>query len=301
MKMNNLDNEMAKAQVLIEALPYIQKFNRKIIVVKYGGSAMVDEELKKKVIEDVVLLKLVGFKPIIVHGGGKEISKWVDKVGMETNFVGGLRVTDAPTMEVAEMVLNKVNKSLVNLISQLGVKSVGISGKDGGMLKVDKKLSQGQDIGFVGEIKEVDPKVIYTLLENDFLPVICPVGIDDDFNTYNINADDAACAIARAVNAEKLAFLTDIEGVYRDKDNPDTLISELVLDEAEELINEGCIGGGMLPKLTNCIDAIRHGVSRVHIMDGRIPHCLLLEIFTNKGIGTAILNKGAERFYVTDK
>lgn len=301
MKMNNLDNEMAKAQVLIEALPYIQKFNRKIIVVKYGGSAMVDEELKKKVIEDVVLLKLVGFKPIIVHGGGKEISKWVDKVGMETNFVGGLRVTDAPTMEVAEMVLNKVNKSLVNLISQLGVKSVGISGKDGGMLKVDKKLSQGQDIGFVGEIKEVDPKVIYTLLENDFLPVICPIGIDDGFNTYNINADDAACAIARAVNAEKLAFLTDIEGVYRDKDNPDTLISELVLDEAEELINEGCIGGGMLPKLTNCIDAIRQGVSRVHIMDGRIPHCLLLEIFTNKGIGTAILNKGAERFYVTDK
>lgn len=299
--MNNLDNEMAKAQVLIEALPYIQKFNRKIIVVKYGGSAMVDEELKKKVIEDVVLLKLVGFKPIIVHGGGKEISRWVDKVGMETNFVGGLRVTDAPTMEVAEMVLNKVNKSLVNLIQQLGVKSVGISGKDGGMLKVDKKLSQGQDIGFVGEIKEVDPKVIYTLLENDFLPVICPVGIDDDFNTYNINADDAACAIARAVNAEKLAFLTDIEGVYRDKDNPDTLISELALDEAEELINEGCIGGGMLPKLNNCIDAIRQGVSRVHIMDGRIPHCLLLEIFTNKGIGTAILNKGAERFYVADK
>lgn len=292
---------MAKAQVLIEALPYIQKFNRKIIVVKYGGSAMVDEELKKKVIEDVVLLKLVGFKPIIVHGGGKEISKWVDKVGMETNFVGGLRVTDAPTMEVAEMVLNKVNKSLVNLIQQLGIKSVGISGKDGGMLKVEKKLSQGQDIGFVGEIKEVDPKVIYTLLENDFLPVICPIGIDDDFNTYNINADDAACAIARAVNAEKLAFLTDIEGVYRDKDDPDTLISELVLDEAEELINDGCIGGGMLPKLTNCIDAIRQGVSRVHIMDGRIPHCLLLEIFTNKGIGTAILNKGAERFYVTDK
>ncbi len=299
--MNNLDKEMAKAQVLIEALPYIQKFNRKIIVVKYGGSAMVDEELKKKVIEDVVLLKLVGFKPIIVHGGGKEISKWVDKVGMETSFVGGLRVTDGPTMEVAEMVLNRVNKSLVNLIQQLGVKSVGISGKDGGMLRVDKKLCDGQDIGFVGDIREVEPKVIYTLLENDFLPVICPIGIDDDFNTYNINADDAACAIAKAVNAEKLAFLTDIEGVYRDKDDPDSLISELVLDEAEELIKDGCIGGGMLPKLTNCIDAIRQGVSRVHIMDGRIPHCLLLEIFTNKGIGTAILNKGAERFYVTDK
>lgn len=295
--MINLDNEMAKAQVLIEALPYIQKFNRKIIVVKYGGSAMVDEELKKKVIEDVVLLKLVGFKPIIVHGGGKEISRWVDKVGMETNFVNGLRVTDAATMEVAEMVLNKVNKSLVNMIQELGVKAVGISGKDGGLLKVDKKLSGGMDIGFVGEIKSVDPKVIYTLLENDFLPVVCPVGIDDEYDTYNINADDAACAIAKAVNAEKLAFLTDIEGVYKDKDDPDTLISELFIDEAEALISDGFIGGGMLPKLNNCIDAIREGVSRVHIMDGRIPHCLLLEIFTNKGIGTAILNKGAEKFY----
>lgn len=299
--MINLDNEMAKARVLIEALPYIQKFNRKIIVVKYGGSAMVDEELKKSVIEDVVLLKLVGFKPIIVHGGGKEISKWVDKVGMETKFVNGLRVTDEPTMEIAEMVLNKVNKSLVNLIQELGVKAVGISGKDGAMLKVNKKLSNGEDIGFVGDIKEVDAKVIYTLLENDFLPVICPIGVDDDFNTYNINADDAACAIAKAVNAEKLAFLTDIEGVYKDKDDPNTLISELDLDEADALIKEGYIGGGMLPKLNNCIDAIEKGVSRVHIMDGRIPHCLLLEIFTHKGIGTAIIDKGAERFYDENK
>lgn len=294
--MNNLDEEMKKAEVLIEALPYIQKFNRKIIVVKYGGSAMVDEELKKKVIEDVVLLKLVGFKPIIVHGGGKEISKWVDKVGMETNFVNGLRVTDEPTMEIAEMVLNKVNKSLVNLIQQLGVKAVGVSGKDGGLLNVTKKLSNGQDIGFVGEIKEVNPKVIETLLENDFLPVICPIGTDDEYNTYNINADDAACAIAKACKAEKLAFLTDIEGVYKDKDDPSTLISELVLEEARNLIGDGFIGGGMLPKLNNCIDAIENGVKRVHIMDGRIPHCLLLEIFTNKGIGTAILSKGAEKF-----
>ena len=297
----NLENEMMKAEVLIEALPYIQKFNRKIIVVKYGGSAMVDEELKKKVIEDVVLLKLVGFKPIIVHGGGKEISKWVDKVGMETNFINGLRVTDEATMEIAEMVLNKVNKNLVNLVQSLGVKSVGISGKDGGMLKVEKKLSNGQDIGYVGEIKEVDAKIIHTLLENDFLPVICPVGVDDENNTYNINADDAACAIAKAVKAEKLAFLTDIEGVYKDKDDPSTLISELEIDEADELINSGFIGGGMLPKLNNCIDAIRNGVSRVHIMDGRMPHCLLLEIFTNKGVGTAILKKGAERFYGKDQ
>lgn len=299
--MINFDIEKSKAEVLIEALPYIQKFNRKIIVVKYGGSAMVDEELKRKVIEDVVLLKLVGFKPIIVHGGGKEISRWVDKVGMETHFVNGLRVTDEPTMEIAEMVLNKVNKNLVSLVQQLGVKACGISGKDGAMLKVTKKLSNGEDIGFVGEVKEVDPKVILNLLENDFLPVICPVGTDENGNSYNINADDAACAIAKAVKAEKLAFLTDIEGVYKDKDDPDTLISELDLDEADELIKNGYIGGGMLPKLNNCIDAVENGVSRVHIMDGRIPHCLLLEIFTNKGIGTAILNKGGERFYDENK
>ena len=203
-----------KANVLIEALPYIQRFNRKIIVIKYGGSAMVDEELKRNVIQDVVLLKLVGFKPIIVHGGGKEISRWVGKVGMEPKFVNGLRVTDADTMEVAEMVLNKVNKELVTMIQSLGVNAFGISGKDGGLLNVEKKLSKGEDIGFVGNIKNVNPKVLYDLLDNDFLPVVCPVGMDDDFNTYNINADDAACAIARAVKAEKLAFLTDVEGVY---------------------------------------------------------------------------------------
>lgn len=297
----NLDVEKSKAEVLIEALPYIQKFNRKIIVVKYGGSAMVDEELKKKVIEDVVLLKLVGFKPIIVHGGGKEISKWVDKVGMETHFVNGLRVTDVPTMEIAEMVLNRVNKSLVSLVQNLGVEACGISGKDGEILKVTKKLSNGEDIGFVGEVKEVNPKLVLDLIENDFLPVICPVGTDENGNSYNVNADDAACAIAKAVKAEKLAFLTDIEGVYRDKDDPSTLISELDLEEAHELIKDGYIGGGMLPKLNNCIDAVENGVSRVHIMDGRIPHCLLLEIFTNNGIGTAILSKGGERFSDKDK
>ena len=297
----NLDVEKSKAEVLIEALPYIQKFNRKIIVVKYGGSAMVDEELKKKVIEDVVLLKLVGFKPIIVHGGGKEISKWVDIVGMETHFVNGLRVTDVPTMEIAEMVLNRVNKNLVSLVQNLGVEACGISGKDGEILKVTKKLSNGEDIGFVGEVKEVNPKLILDLIENDFLPVICPVGTDENGNSYNVNADDAACAIAKAVKAEKLAFLTDIEGVYRDKDDPGTLISELDLEEAHELIKDGYIGGGMLPKLNNCIDAVENGVSRVHIMDGRIPHCLLLEIFTNNGIGTAILSKGGERFSDKDK
>ncbi len=288
---------MHKAEVLIEALPYIRRFNRKIIVVKYGGSAMVDQELKRNVIKDVVLLKLVGFKPIIVHGGGKEISTWVGKVGMEPHFVNGLRVTDASTMEIAEMVLNRVNKGLVQMVQELGVKAVGISGKDGGLLNVEKRTSGGEDIGYVGSIKHVSPKILYDLLEKDFLPIVCPIGYDDKFDTYNINADDAACAIAKEVNAEKLAFLTDVEGVYRDFEDKSSLISELTLDEAEQFIAQGMAGGGMIPKLQNCVDALREGVSRVHILDGRIPHCLLLEIFTNKGIGTAILNSKEERYY----
>lgn len=297
MEDRSMDELLKKASVLIEALPYIQRFNRKIIVVKYGGSAMVDEELKRSVIEDVTLLKLVGFKPIIVHGGGKEISRWVEKSGMEPKFVNGLRITDEPTMEIAEMVLNKVNKSLVQLVEQLGVLAVGVSGKDGGMLKVDKKYAGGEDIGFVGDIREVNPKILYDLLEKDFLPIVAPIGLDDHYQTYNINADDAACAIARAVSAEKLAFLTDIEGVYKDPKDPSTLISELPVTEARKLIDSGFIGGGMLPKLGNCMDAIENGVSRVHILDGRIPHCLLLEIFTNRGIGTAILGDKETKFY----
>lgn len=293
----SMQKYLDKAEVLIEALPYIQRFNRKIIVVKYGGSAMVDETLKERVIQDVTLLKLVGFKPIIVHGGGKEISKWVGKVGMEPEFVNGLRVTDEATMELAEMVLGKVNKSLVQLVESLGVRAIGISGKDGKLLSVEKKYADGEDIGFVGEITHVNADILYDLLEKDFLPIVCPIGLDDAYQTYNINADDAACAIARAMKAEKLAFLTDIEGVYKDPDDPDTLISELPVTEAEALMKQGYIGGGMLPKLQNCIDAIENGVSRVHILDGRIPHCLLLEIFTNKGIGTAILNDTDERYY----
>lgn len=287
---------MEKAQVLIEALPYIQRFNRKIIVVKYGGSAMIDEELKKHVIQDVTLLKLVGFKPIIVHGGGKEISRWVEKTGMQPEFVNGLRKTDAATMEIAEMVLNKVNKSLVQMVEELGVNAIGISGKDGGLLRVEKKYSGGQDIGYVGEITEVNPKILEDLLERDFLPIVCPIGMDANYETYNINADDAACAIAQAVQAEKLAFLTDIEGVYKDPADKSTLISELTVSEARELIADGFIGGGMLPKLNNCMEAIEKGVSRVHILDGRIAHCLLLEIFTNKGIGTAILDDKEKKF-----
>ena len=288
---------LEKAEVLIEALPYIQRFNRKIVVIKYGGSAMLDEELKANVIKDAVLLKLVGFKPIIVHGGGKEISRWVGKVGMEAKFVNGLRVTDKDTMEIAEMVLAKVNKELVNYVQSLGVRAVGISGKDGGLLKCKKKLSGGEDIGYVGEVTEVDPKILHDLLEKDFLPIVFPVGYDENYDTYNINADDAACAIAEAVHAEKLAFLSDIEGVYKDQNDPSTLISELHVNEAQALIEEGFVGGGMIPKLNNCIHAIEKGVNRVHILDGRIPHSLLLEIFTNKGMGPAILRADGEKFY----
>lgn len=286
----DMEKVLQKAEVLIEALPYIQRFNRKIIVVKYGGSAMSNEELQKNVIKDVTLLKLVGFKPIIVHGGGKEISRWVGKVGMEPRFVNGLRVTDAETMEIAEMVLNKVNKGLVSMVQELGVKAVGVSGKDGGLLKVEKKYSDGQDIGYVGEVTQVNPKVLYDLLEKDFLPIVAPIGMDEGFSTYNINADDAACAIASAVDAEKLAFLTDIEGLYRDINDKSSFISRLTVGEADELISGGFIGGGMLPKLNNCTAAVRNGVNRVHILDGRVPHCLLLEIFTRQGIGTAIIS-----------
>ncbi len=289
---NEMTQGLSKAQTLIEALPYIREFNNKVVVVKYGGSAMLDEELKRNVIKDVALLKLIGMHPVIVHGGGKEISKWVSYMGKEPQFVGGLRVTDSDTMEVAEMVLNKVNKSLVQLLEEIGVKAVGVSGKDGGMLTVQRKLVDGNDIGFVGDITDVNTGIIDTLIENGYVPVIAPIGMDVEFQSYNINADDAACAIAQSLGAEKLAFLTDIEGVYKDKDDPSTLMSVLTLQDAEELIGDGYIGGGMLPKLRNCIDAVRGGVSRVHILDGRKAHCLLLEFFTEKGVGTAIIDDG---------
>jgi len=250
---------------------------------------MANPELQRNVIKDVTLLKLVGFKPIIVHGGGKEISRWVSKVGKEAKFVNGLRVTDEETMEIAEMVLSKVNKQLVTMVQELGVKAVGVSGKDSGLLHVQKKYSNGEDIGFVGDVDQVNPKVLFDLLENDYLPIVAPIGLGDEFASYNINADDAACAIAKAVGAEKLAFLTDVEGLYRDFEDKDSFISRLTASQADELIASGTIGGGMLPKLNNCTDAVKNGVGRVHILDGRIPHCLLLEIFTNKGIGTAIV------------
>ena len=262
----NVDEIMTKANTLIEALPYIRRFNGATIIVKYGGSAMLDAQLKMNVIKDVALLKLVGMRPIIVHGGGKEISKWVKLSGKEPEFYNGLRVTDKETMNIAEMVLNKVNKELVGLMQKMGVNAVGLCGKDGNMIRVNKKMPDGKDIGFVGEV-------------------------DDEFNAYNINADDAACGVAKAMDAEKLVFLTDIEGVFIDPANKKTLISEMDIKTAKEFIENGVVGGGMLPKLNNCIDAIEQGVSRVHILDGRVAHCLLLEFFTEKGIGTAILKE----------
>ena len=284
-----MDKLLEKAGTLIEALPYIQAFNKKIVVVKYGGSAMLDENLKKKVIQDIVLLKLEGMQPVIVHGGGKEISKWLEKVNIEPHFVNGLRFTDDATMEVVEMVLNKVNKELVQMIGELGMKAVGISGKDGSLLHCHKKEVDGEDIGLVGEVSEVNPDIIFDLLEKDFLPVICPVGFDKEYTSYNVNADDAACAIAKALKAEKLAFLTDVEGVYKDFNDKSSLIEKISISEIEKLIENGQMGGGMLPKLANCVDAVKNGANRVTIADGRVAHCLLLEMFTNKGIGTMIV------------
>ena len=294
-----------KAEILSEALPYIQRFHGKTIVIKYGGNAMTEPALQEAFARDVVLLKLVGMNPVVVHGGGPQINSALHRVGIKSQFVQGMRVTDPATMEVVEWVLcGEVQGDLVQMINGCGGHAVGLNGKDAAMIKARRLRLQDvndpnvwHDVGQVGRIDAVNPALIKTLIDDHFIPVISPIGMGEDGLAYNINADDAACAIARAMKAEKLAFLTDIEGVYKDPDDPDTLISELPVTEAEDLMNQGYIGGGMLPKLQNCIDAIENGVSRVHILDGRIPHCLLLEIFTNKGIGTAILNDTDERYY----
>lgn len=290
--------DIEKAEILIEALPYIQRFNGKIIVIKCGGSVMEDPDLMQSIIEDVVLLKLVGFKPIIVHGGGKEISHWIEKTGLETKFVNGLRVTDEATLEIVEMALAKVNGAIVRDIEALGVKAMGVSGKSGGLLYAVKRDSdEGEDLGFVGAIKHVEGKVLLDIMEKDYLPVVYPLALDNEFNTYNINADDAACAIAKVLKAEKLAFLSDVPGVLKDINDPESVIAEMYTEEAEILIKSGVIAGGMIPKLHNCIDAIKKGVNRVHVIDGRIPHSLLLEFFTNKGAGTAIMSHKEFRYY----
>lgn len=292
-----MDKITVKAETLIEALPYIRDFNNKRVVVKYGGSAMQDKALEESVIKDVALLKLVGMQPIIVHGGGKEINQWINRLGMETRFEEGFRVTDKDTMEVVEMVLNRVNKYLVQMVEHLGVKAIGICGKDGDMLHVKKKMPNGKDIGYVGDVDTVTTDILDTLLENDYIPIIAPIGMDDKGETYNINADDAACAIAGSIRAEKLAFLTDVEGVCMNPEDSSSLVPVLNLIEANKLIESGVISGGMLPKVNNCIHAVNSGVNRVHILDGRREHCLLLEFFTKRGIGTAIIGDDSEPYF----
>ena len=281
--------EQNKAQVLVDALSYIQKFAGDTVVIKYGGSAMTNEVVKQSVLKDIAVLKSVGIKPVIVHGGGKDINTWLDKVGIESEFKNGLRVTTKETLEVAEMVLSgKLNKGLVQHMERIGTHAVGLSGKDGDMLTVKKHLSDGADIGYVGEIVDVKTDLIETLLLNGYTPIISTIGLDDKYNAYNINADDVATAIARALKASKLVFLTDIEGVLKDPNDPSTLISKIDTESAKELFASGVIQGGMIPKLHNCIDAVQDDVKKVHILDGRMEHSLLIEIFTTNGIGTEI-------------
>ncbi|WP_302132824.1 acetylglutamate kinase [Thomasclavelia spiroformis] len=281
--------EQNKAQVLVDALSYIQKFAGDTVVIKYGGSAMTNEVVKQSVLKDIAVLKSVGIKPVIVHGGGKDINIWLNKVGIESEFKNGLRVTTKETLEVAEMVLSgKLNKGLVQHMERIGTHAVGLSGKDGDMLTVKKHLSNGADIGYVGEIVDVKTDLIETLLLNGYTPIISTIGLDDKYNAYNINADDVATAIARALKASKLVFLTDIEGVLKDPNDPSTLISKIDTKSAKELFASGAIQGGMIPKLHNCIDAVQDDVKKVHILDGRMEHSLLIEIFTTNGIGTEI-------------
>jgi acetylglutamate kinase len=282
--------EISKAGVLIEAIPYIRRFAGSIVVVKYGGSAMVDEELKRSVIEDIAMLKYIGLKPVVVHGGGKEISSLLKQLGKESIFIDGLRVTDSETARYAEMVLSgSISKELVDSLESVGIKAVGISGKDGRMLTCSKKLDErGRDLGFDGQIERVDTALLETLLSNNFVPVISPVGVDEASNTYNINADYAASAIAGALNAQKLIFLTDVEGILKDKDDPSTILRSLSRNQALAYIADGTIKGGMIPKVQCCLDGLDKGVESVHVLDGRLPHAILLEIFTTEGIGTMV-------------
>lgn len=278
-----------KAKVLVEALPYIKEFYGKTVVIKYGGSAMIDDMIKETVIQDIILMKLVGINPVIVHGGGPDINKALKQMDKQSEFVNGLRVTDRETMEIVEMVLaGKVNKSIVSHIQNQGINAVGISGKDGATLQAEKKLVNGMDVGFVGEVVDVNTKLITTLIEQDFIPVIAPIGIDKEGNSYNINADYAAVAVAGALKAQKLVFLTDVEGVLKDVSDSSSIISRLSIKDVDQYIKNGIISGGMIPKVECCVEGVKKGVKTVHILDGRVEHCLLLEIFTQKGVGTMI-------------
>ena len=276
-----------RAEVLTEALPYIKRYTGKTVVVKYGGNAMVNEELKQQVMEDIVLLWLIGIKVVLVHGGGPEINEMMQKLGKEAVFVDGLRVTDKDTVDIVQMVLaGKVNKTLVNLLEKKGGKAIGISGMDGRLIEAEIK---DERLGYVGNITNINIAPVTDLLQKGYIPVISTLGCDADGNTYNINGDTAAAHIAGALEAERLIMMTDIAGILRDKDDPFTLIPEVKVSEAESLYEEGVISGGMIPKVECCIEAIEHGVNNVIIMDGRVPHSILMELLTDEGAGTMVM------------
>ena len=281
-----------RAEVLTQALPYIKRYNGKIVVVKYGGNAMINPELKQQVMEDIVLLWLIGVKVVLVHGGGPEISEMMSKLGKKAEFVNGLRVTDKETVEIAQMVLaGKINKSLVNLLGMKGGKAMGISGMDGKLIEAKVKNT---DLGYVGEITKINIQPIRDLLEKGYIPVVSTIGCDNEGNVYNINGDTAAAHIAGALNAKRLIMMTDIAGILRDKDDLSTLIPEITVSEAKTLFDEGVISGGMIPKVDCCIEAIGKGVKKVIIMDGRVPHSILMELLTDEGAGTMVVGDKQE-------
>lgn len=289
--MQEMEEIMNRAQVLIEAIPYIRAFHGKTFVIKYGGHAMCDLELKQSVMLDIALLKYLGLNPVLVHGGGPEITEMLERIGKKSIILHGQRVTDRETMEVVNMVLaGKINKELVTMLNHVGVKAAGLSGQDGGLLiAAKKKLSGGEDLGFVGEVERVNPELLHTLLVKGYIPVVATVGVGGEGEIYNINADTVAGELAAALQAEKLIILTDVEGIHEDPADSSTLISKLKIAKALEMIEDGRIGSGMIPKVQACIYALRHGVSRTHIIDGRRPHSLLLEVLTDKGIGSMVV------------
>lgn len=281
---------MEKAEILVEALPYIKDFYGKKVVIKYGGAAMIDCELKQKVMQDIVLMRYVGMKPIVVHGGGPAINDMLKRLDIKSNFINGLRVTDRNIMEVVEMVLGgKVNKEIVAGLNASGGKAVGICGKDGNLINA-RPVDPSGKMGFVGEVEQIDPQIIDTVIDHGYIPVIAPIGIDEKGQTYNINADLVAAAIAVAIKADKLVLLTDVPGLLRDAQDPDSLISVLQVSQVAELKNQGIIAGGMFPKIQCCVESVTGGVGRTHIIDGRVPHSILLEVFTREGIGTMVVD-----------
>lgn len=281
-------NYNTASDVLIQALPYIKQYSGKTIVVKYGGNAMVDEQLKAAVMQDIVLMRYVGINPILVHGGGPEISEAMNRMGKEPQFVGGLRVTDAETMEIVEMVLaGKTNKGIVAHLNQQGALAVGLSGKDGNLIVAERETTKG-DIGFVGRVSQVNPDLIHTLTAAGYIPVISSVAIGPNGESYNVNADTVAGVLATALGASKLIMMTDVEGIYQDFADKDSLISKMTPKDARQLVVDGAVDKGMIPKVDACVDAVNNGVEGAHILDGRIPHALLIEVFTDQGIGTMI-------------